>query len=171
MKSADLSAAAIVAHFTANGGVPALLDGACAATVLPVIEGLVYPWFAGCRELFAKNSRYSEFLGVLKHHIVRALESGACIAADNSWKLSSSSDMTWLSKLYMCRFIATEILGISENELFTKADKAHAAWLFDETNSCFAWSDQFRNGKVAGSRYYPRGVTACLWLDEQLPVR
>ena len=41
---------------------------------------------------------------------------------------------------------------------------AHAAWLLDTRNSYWAWSDQMISGEAVGSKYYPRGVTAILWL-------
>ena len=33
--------------------------------------------------------------------------------------------------------------------------------------SYWAWSDQMHAGKAQGSLYYPRGVTAALWLTEK----
>ena len=46
------------------------------------------------------------------------------------------------------------------------AHAAHAAWLLRPGNAGWAWSDQMLAGEVMASRYYPRGVTAALWLDE-----
>ena len=46
------------------------------------------------------------------------------------------------------------------------ADAAHVRWLLDKEYSYYAWSDQMIAGKAMASRYYPRGVTAILWLDE-----
>ena len=34
----------------------------------------------------------------------------------------------------------------------------------------WACSDQFVSGVAKGSRYYPRIITAALWLDETKPV-
>jgi xylan 1,4-beta-xylosidase len=160
------SANAITGAVTQNGIIPALLDGSSDAAALPVVEGLVYPWIAGCYERYAADANFTVFFGALQRHLTSVLESGVCRLPDGGWRLSSSSDITWLSKLYLCRFIATELLGIKENDEFSAADATHCKWLLDEANSLFAWSDQLRDGNVIGSRYYPRGVTAMLWLLE-----
>jgi hypothetical protein len=66
-----------------------------------------------------------------------------------------------LSKIYLCQFVARVVFGLPEDET---ADKAHRSWLLDPENAYFAWSDQMVAGKAKGSKYYPRGVTASLWL-------
>ncbi|MBB5325506.1 hypothetical protein HNQ34_002607 [Anoxybacillus tepidamans] len=30
----------------------------------------------------------------------------------------------------------------------------------------WSWSDQIIAGEISGSKYYPRGVTSILWLEE-----
>ncbi|MBN1576668.1 MAG: hypothetical protein JW913_08965 [Chitinispirillaceae bacterium] len=157
----------ILSHVNGSGFVPALVDTVPATTALPLVEGLIFPWQAGCGEVFDAKSEFAPLIDAARRHFTYALSSGACRCADGGWKLSSGSDITWLSKLYLCRFIATEILGIDEDGMFTEADDAHCRWLLDERNSYFAWSDQFRSGAVVGSRYYPRGVTSILWLREK----
>lgn len=167
VRMAKESADAICARVLPDGTIPALFDPSQPTTVaLPLAEGLIYPWFAGCRDVFEDNSPFAPFVAAIKRHTERVLASGVCRCADKGWKLTSGSDITWLSKLYLFRFIATEILGIRADDAFVAADEAHFRWLLDERNACFAWSDQFCNGEVVGSRYYPRGVTAVLWLDE-----
>lgn len=166
MAEAKRTAAAIVAALPAGGVLPSLLDGTDAGVSLPLIEGLVYPWFAGCREYYTQDSVFAPLVAVLKKHFTTTLASRVCCDASGGWKLSSSSSITWLSKLYLCRFVATEILGIKEDELFVNADKVYASWLTAPDNGYFAWSDQFASGDVVGSRYYPRGVTSILWLFE-----
>jgi hypothetical protein len=32
--------------------------------------------------------------------------------------------------------------------------------------SFWSWSDQIVSGEIKGSKYYPRGVTSILWLEE-----
>ncbi len=165
------SANAVTGAVTQNGIIPALLDGSSDAAALPVVEGLIYPWMVGSYERYAADANFTVFFGALQRHLTSVFESGVCRLPDGGWRLSSSSDITWLSKLYLCRFIATELLGIKENDEFSTADATHCRWLLDEANSLFAWSDQFRDGNVIGSRYYPRGVTAMLWLLEGMERR
>ena len=75
--------------------------------------------------------------------------------------MSSTSRNSWLSKIYLCQFVAENVLGRAVD---SKADEAHVKWLLDDDNIYFAWSDQMVEGKAAGSRYYPRGVTNVLWM-------
>ena len=84
-----------------------------------------------------------------------------CKFADKGWKLSSTSRNSWLSKIYLCQFISEKIFGKSIDQ---DADSAHMAWLTDDDNAYYAWSDQMLAGKAHGSRYYPRGITSLLWL-------
>jgi hypothetical protein len=83
-----------------------------------------------------------------------------CLFPNGGWKLSSTNDNSWLSKIYLCQFVAERILKIPPS---SKADAAHRTWLLDPENTYFAWSDQMVNGIARGSKYYPRGVTAWLW--------
>jgi hypothetical protein len=39
-------------------------------------------------------------------------------------------------------------------------------WLLEPRNAYFGWSDQMVAGEAKGSKYYPRGVTSILWLEE-----
>ena len=60
-------------------------------------------------------------------------------------------------------YVAESVLG-EEGE--PAADAAHMAWLLDPENIFFAWSDQMVRGVARGSKYYPRGVTSWLWLNQ-----
>jgi tetratricopeptide (TPR) repeat protein len=73
--------------------------------------------------------------------------------------LSSTSDNSWLSKIYLCQFVASEVFGIDDRD----SHEVHWSWLTDPINAYYAWSDQMSAGKAVGSRYYPRGVTSVLW--------
>ena len=59
-----------------------------------------------------------------------------------------------------------EILGKPWDKTGAAADAAHVAWLQHPRLSYWAWSDQMHAGIAQGSLYYPRGVTAALWLTE-----
>jgi len=89
-----------------------------------------------------------------------------CLFPDGGWKISSTSDNSWLSKIYMCQFVARQILGRPWDEAGARADAAHVAWLTHPTLSVWSWSDQILAGEIIASKYYPRGVTSILWLEE-----
>jgi hypothetical protein len=94
------------------------------------------------------------------------LAKGTCLFDDGAWKMSSTSDNSWLSKIYLSQFVARRVLEMPWDDAGKAADAAHAAWLLRDENAYFAWSDQMVKGVARGSKYYPRGVTAILWLDE-----
>lgn len=167
---ARLAAQTLCAHLQPDGALPAVLEPASpgwAARVIPVIEGLVYPWHAGCREALALDGPHAELLQVLRQHLQAVLKPGVCLFPDGGWKLSSTSGNSWLSKIFLCQHVARAILGLPWQAEGLAADAAHAGWLKDPANSRWAFSDQVDSGRVVGSRYYPRGVTAWLWLDER----
>ena len=158
-EQAEKCAATILFYLKEDGTIPALLEEGNESVIISVIEGLVYVWFL--EPTLLNGGRYSLFINALRTHCETVLSTGVCRFGDGGWRLSSTSDNSWLSKIYLCQFVAEKILEVSQDEA---ADKAHTNWLLDSDNSYFAWSDQMNNGKVCGSRYYPRGVTAILWI-------
>ena len=56
------------------------------------------------------------------------------------------------------------------DELMRNADKAHVAWQI-HGGGYWACSDQFVSGVAKGSRYYPRLITAGLWLQNIFATR
>jgi len=48
-----------------------------------------------------------------------------------------------------------------------KADAAHVKWMTEGESAYWACSDQFIDGVARGSRYYPRIISACLWMDHR----
>ncbi|NLL12768.1 MAG: beta-xylosidase [Fibrobacter sp.] len=159
-EQAVLCASTICAFQRADGTIPALLEEDNQSMLISVIEGLVFPWLCK-RELLEENGPYGKLVLALKNHCKAILKKGICLFEDNGWRLSSTSDNSWLSKIYLCQFVAEKILQLENT---SGSDYAHLSWLTDSDNSYFAWSDQMRAGKVCGSRYYPRGVTSILWL-------
>src|SRR5205085_5751220 len=87
-------------------------------------------------------------------------------------KLSSTSNNSWMSKIAIFQEVARKVLGLYEEPgmapLFEKADAAHVKWQTDGSGY-WACSDQFVSGVAKGSRYYPRIITAALWMEEQQP--
>ncbi len=165
-EQADLCAATLTGHMTDAGYIPAVLEAGNTSRIIPAIEGLVYPYFTGCRAALEVEGRFGPYLQALRRHLNTVLESGDCLFEDGGWRLSSTSHNSWLSKIYLCQFAARQILGVQGDKVTARADAAHADWLTDSDNAYWAWSDQMVSGKAVGSRYYPRGVTAILWLEE-----
>ena len=159
-------AATLVGHATPQGYIPAVIDEANDSKIIPAIEGLVFPHFTGCASALKEGGAYDALIRALKRHLETVLKPGICLFEDGGWKLSSTSVNSWLSKIYLCQFVARKILGLPWGEQGRKADAAHVGWLTHPELSYWSWSDQIVAGKIEGSKYYPRGVTSILWLSE-----
>jgi hypothetical protein len=157
---ADLCADTICSFRRSDGTIPALLQDDNNSMLIPIIEGLVFPYFFN-KEMVDNAGRYGELIDLLTAHCRAVLKKGVCIFDDGGWRLSSTSKNSWLSKIYLCQFVTEKILCIDAD---SEADRTHVQWLLNENNSYYAWSDQMLEGIVCGSRYYPRGVTSVLWL-------
>ncbi len=161
MVQATLCARTIENAADGNGLLPALFGEGVTARIIPAIEGLVFPLIAGRQELLSETGPFAGMIRTLARHLGAILQEGICLFEDGGWKLSSTSRNSWLSKIYLCQFVAESVLGLAPD---TRADLVHLGWLMDDENTYYAWSDQMLAGKACGSRYYPRGVTAALWL-------
>jgi len=86
---------------------------------------------------------------------------GLCLFPDGGWKLSSTSDNSWPSKIFICQHVAERVFGIRPE---SRSHAVHAAWM---QLGCADWAmtDQCFAGTGKGSKYYPRGVTSWLWLE------
>ncbi|QEN04386.1 beta-xylosidase [Thiospirochaeta perfilievii] len=160
------AAITIESHFNNEGYIPAIMGESCDSKIIPAIEGLVFPYYLGMFESVSETGQYGSLIKVLKEHFNNVLKKGICLYNDNGWKLSSSADNSWLSKIYLCQYVAREILDIKTPATGVDADNAHMMWLLKKENLPYAWSDQMKSGVAHGSLYYPRGVTSILWLDE-----
>lgn len=156
---ASRSAKAVVEAADENGLLPAVLEEGTLARIIPVIEGLIFPLEAGILDAVLAGGAYDDLIGTLETHLRHVLRPGICKFESGAWKLSSTSNNSWLSKIYLCQHIAKELFHIVD----PAADSAHWDWLMAPDNLYFAWSDQIVAGKAQGSRYYPRGVTNVLW--------
>lgn len=146
------------------GFIPAVLDGKNRSAIIPAIEGLIFPYEMGLREAVSENGPHGELIQTLGRHLDHVLVKGVCLYDDHGWKLSSTADNSWMSKICLCMHVARTILGRDyggQQELF---DHAHAQWE-REGSKFHACSDQFFSGIAKGSLYYPRIVTNILWLD------
>ncbi|HRU03488.1 MAG TPA: glycoside hydrolase family 52 protein [Rectinema sp.] len=164
-KAANLAASTIAANMLEpDGFIPAIIESENRSRIIPAIEGLVYPKFCGVPEAIAIDGPYRELVCALKRHLENVLVPGLCIdSSSGGWKLSSTSNNTWLSKIFLNQYVAEHILGICDDRV--SRDAIHASWL--KTGSAdFAATDQVdsASGKDLGSRLYPRLVTSILWL-------
>lgn len=165
-KQADRCAASVAAQLTDGGYIPAVIAENNDSRIIPAIEGLVFPYFTGCEAALDINGRFGSYMKALHTHLQTVLVPGTCLFEDGGWKLSSTSNNSWLSKIYLSQFIAREILGVEWDESGKAADAAHVKWLLHPEESYWCWSDQILSGVAVGSKYYPRGVTSILWLLE-----
>ncbi|MFQ3578358.1 MAG: beta-xylosidase, partial [Verrucomicrobiia bacterium] len=153
----------LCAHQTSEGFIPAILGEGSMAKIIPAIEGLVFLLHWKQTRLVTETGPFAHLGDALRRHLNAILHTGICRFPDGGWKLSSTNNNSWLSKIYLCQHVARQIFGFPAD---AKADEAHAAWLLDTDNAFYAWSDQMVCGKAQGSKYYPRGVTSWLWLKE-----
>jgi len=173
--ASHLSETAALRFADAVASLPEIFEGclpanfeASQSTVLPAIEPLIYPWWWEDRDAVAETGRFSSLVHRLQRHAVAALRPGICLSPEGAWRLSSSSSMTWMSKTFLCQAVTEQVFGLSCD---TQADALHARWQ-REGMGIWGFVDQIVDGHDVGSRLYPRGVTAWLWLtEEKIPVR
>lgn len=165
-RQAGLCAATVAEHLTEEGYIPAVMDEDNDSKIIPAIEGLIFPHALGLKDALDENGVYGDYIKALKKHFATVMKKGVCIFDDGGWKLSSTSNNSWLSKIYLSEFIASEILGFDRKMYMEEADKAHVAWLTHPEHSYWCWSDQIVSGIISASKYYPRGVTSILWMEE-----
>lgn len=147
------------------GFIPAVLGNGNKSAIIPAIEALVYPYVMGLEEAISEEGPYGSYIKTLKKHFHHIMDTGMCLYEDGGWKLSSSADNSWMSKINLCQYVAREVLGFDFGEAQYKTDQAHARWE-REGSKLSACSDQFKSGVAHGSLYYPRIVTNILWLNE-----
>lgn len=146
------------------GFIPAVLENGNQSAIIPAAEALIYPWQMGLKEAVAEDGPFGGYIRMLKRHLENILKPGVCLYEDGGWKLSSSADNSWMSKICLNQFVVREILGMSYGGE-ERADAAHVLWEV-EGSKFQACSDQFASGKPIGSLYYPRIVTNILWMEE-----
>lgn len=166
-QQARRTADSVVARFDqAERYIPAVFEGGNRSRIIPAIEGLVYPHLLGDADAVSPDGRFGPMVRALREHLTTVLEPGVCIdAVSGGWKLSSTSNNTWMSKIAICQYVAEKILGFDFGKKAAEWDAVHASW---QQVGCAeqAATDQIQsdNGKDLGSRLYPRMVSAVLWL-------
>lgn len=165
-QSAELAASTLTNGYNEElGYIPAILASDNQSAIIPAIEALVYPYIAGLTDAVSATGPYGRYVTALKHHFAHILKPGLCLYPDGGWKLSSSADNSWASKIALCQFVAKNILQFDLHALSPDADKMHVSWQ-QKGAALFACSDQFKSGQPIGSLYYPRIVTTILWLSD-----
>ena len=164
-EGAERCASTLTEAFNENlGYIPAVLEEENTSAIIPAVEALIYPYKMGLHDFVSDDGPFGNYIKMLRKHLNYVLKSGVCLYDSGAWKLSSSADNSWMSKICLNQFVVRHILGISyEGE--NKSDLAHVEWEV-EGSKFSACSDQFSSGKPIGSLYYPRIVTSILWLDE-----
>jgi hypothetical protein len=160
------TAATVTANLRPDGFVPAVFEAGNESRIIPAVEGLVYVYVLGDLDAVSPTGRYADYIRTLQTHLRTVLQPGVCIDAEGHWwKMSSTSNNTWFSKVAICQFAARQILGFDFGADGAVYDRAHADWQ-RIGSSAWAMCDQIVNGEGLGSRFYPRGVSCILWLEE-----
>lgn len=162
LSAATRAAAAIVARFNAQlGYIPAVFEAGNTSAIIPAIEGLVFPLVWNDSNALDRNGPFAELLTTLERHLHGVLQPGRCLFPDGGWKLSSTSDNSWISKVFICQHVAERVFGVVPA---LESHAAHARWQQIGESADWAMCDQCIAGQGKASKYYPRCVTADLWL-------
>ncbi len=167
--TADLLAGTLVGKVEPDTGFfPAVFEAGNRSRILPAVEGFVYPIFLGYADAIDPEGRFGPLLKLLGRHITQALQPGVCIDRESGgWKISSTSTNTWFSKIALAQHVIRRLYPEAINDVARAADRVHADWQRRPGCGKDAMCDQIDSvtGASRGSRYYPRGVTAWLWLS------
>ena len=152
-----------------DGVIPAVFETdntGYTSRILPGAEGLLYPYVWGENV----SVEVPVLFDILRRHTLALLRDPQHrnVFADGGIKLSSTSNNSWMSKIAIFMHVARNVLRLDSDaaivELFERADAAHVKWQTDGSGY-WACSDQFVSGIAKGSRYYPRVITAALWIN------
>lgn len=111
---------------------PALFDGEGTMAIVPVIEGIIYPVFFGKSEAVSADGKHGRLIRALKEHIQTVLVPGICLFEDGGFKLSETSDNSWISKIFLCQYIIEKVLHMNMPQVMDKTDAAHWSWWTEE---------------------------------------
>ncbi len=143
-----------------NEILPAIADGRNASAILPALEGLVYPLYWKDTQAISPEGPFGAMVKKLGMHLEQIQSDKICRFKDGGWRISSTSENSWLSKIWIAQHVAERVYGCEADAL---ADQAHLGWLA-AGSSRWGYCDQIVHGKAIGSKYYPRGVTSILFL-------
>lgn len=165
-RQAERAAATVMSHWNATDRyIPAIFDGKNTSRIIPAVEALIYPQQMGLASAVALDGPYGQMVRMLRDHLDTVLQLGVCLdAVSGGWKLSSTSNNTWQSKVYLSQYVAERILKMTGDRISGPVDAVHASFqVLGVPQSC--WSDQLdsSSGRGMGSLHYPRGITSALW--------
>lgn len=151
---------------TETGFFPAVFEKGNRSRILPAVEGLVFVLYLGLRDTL---DRFPVLLAQLEQHMTNALRPAVCIdVKSGGWQISSTSKNTWFSKIALAQHVARMLFPKAISTEAAASDASHVAW--EQGEGCARWAmcDQIHSetGVALGSKYYPRGVTAILWMRE-----
>ncbi len=152
----------LLGYKNSDGTFPAIYKEDNNTMIIPAVEGLIYPWAIGKWDWLNAQPEMKELVHSLTHHLETVVNSGVCLFPDGGWRLSESSNNSWISKVFLCQFISEEILGAKVNA--ATADSAHAHWwqVGCATNPGI---DQIFDGTQSERGFhYPRCVTSILFV-------
>ena len=167
LADADRLAATLLTKVEPDTGLfPAVFEGGNRSRLIPAVEGLVFPLYLG----FADDvrARHPALFSAFERHLRGVLVRGVCLDAESgAWKLSSTSTNTWFSKIALAQHVVRRLFPAALSPEADAADAVHARFQQSAPLGRFAMVDQVRStdGADLGSRYYPRVVTSCLWLE------
>jgi hypothetical protein len=165
---ADQAVQTLLHNAGADGVIPAVFEKDSSgyhSRILPACEGLLYPFVWG----MDVEQESATLYGLLRKHTLALLTDPQArnLFPDGGIKLSSTSNNSWMSKIALFQEIARKVFHLHKEPavaaLFEKADHTHVRWQTDGSGY-WACSDQFVNGIAKGSRWYPRIITAALWM-------
>ena len=179
-RATAITARAIAGQLNSQRFLPAVFEennSGWSSRILAAIEALIYPMYWETCKFFdtsfdqiISTGDNARLLAALKTHTLTLLRDPQRrnLFADGGIKLSSSSDNSWMSKIAIFQQVVGRLFDFKDEpdlkQIMDRADIAHACWQI-EGSGYWACSDQFVSGKAKGSRYYPRIITAALWLD------
>lgn len=166
-EKAKKAAETVAGHFLPEEGyIPSIFEGQDVSMIIPAIEGLLYPLYLGRRDIIGREGPYGELYDRLERHLHTVLQEGRCLVpGTRGWKLSSNNDNSWLSKIFLCQYVAETLFGLPADK---QSDETHLRWELQGCASLCA-VDQVNCIKesVIASRLYPRLVTAILFFGDE----
>ncbi len=158
-----LCATTLLGYKNDDGTFPAIYKEDNNTMIIPAVEGLIYPWAIGKWDWMNEHAVMKDLITSLTHHLETVVGNGVCRFPDGGWRLSESSNNSWISKIFLCQFIAQALLDAKLDH--TSADSAHAHW-WQVGCSTNPGIDQIFDGTQSERGFhYPRCVTSILFLD------
>ncbi len=157
-----LCAETLLSFKNADGTFPAIYKENNNTMIIPCVEGVIYPWAIGKWDWLQAHPACKELLHSLTHHLEVVVNSGVCLFPDGGWRLSQSSNNSWISKIFLCQFIAQDLLGAQVD--MAPADSAHAHWWQVGCRTNPGIDQIFDGTQIERGFHYPRCVTSILFV-------